>query len=184
MSDTPSEGGYVLPAYINGSNVIIASNGGYCFIKSLRGFWELPGGGVELRERELADEAAERETDEEGNMNANRQHYSIAGIFVQTIPKTKDAEGRSIYGQLTLFYTSQVDCSEMKAGPEATDVKFLTEAEIYAAFKKHEFAPFSAYLRLLGHYLNWIRSENRPNFISARLSDRVTFELDGKTITV
>ncbi len=176
---------YTLPEYINGSNLIIEdAEGKICLVMSLRGKYELPGGGVELRERELADEAGERETMEECNIFASRQHYGFVGAFVQTIPHTQDASGRPLFGQVLLFQTNTYDASGMKPGEEATQVLFMSEADILNAVEAGQFAPFSSYLRMIGHHLNRKRAGNQPQYISARLSDRVTFVLAGKTIQV
>jgi 8-oxo-dGTP diphosphatase len=124
----------------DGSRLLIVERGR----EPLKGWWSLPGGGVETGERLAA--AIAREVLEETGLSV--EPLSVFEIFERIMP---DAEGRTEYHYVLVDYICRVTGGTLRPGDDVSAARWVTRGElagykltegtldvIERAFAKHE----------------------------------------------
>lgn len=110
-----------------GVGALIFDNGKLLLVERgrepLKGWWSLPGGGVETGEK-LA-EAIVREVLEETGLNVDP--ISVFEIFERLMP---DAEGRTEYHYVLIDYICRVTGGTAQAGDDVSALTWATEQEL------------------------------------------------------
>lgn len=108
-------------------HAVITRDGRVCLIKRsaepFPGFWGLPGGAVELGE--TVRQALAREVREETGLEVLPGHLLLYHDAID-----QDVEGRVRFHYVILFFTASVMGGSLRAGDDASEVGWFTDAEL------------------------------------------------------